>query len=186
MTGVAGRIDRLPPFEVNSQGLFPDRLRHQLTDIAISGKLNMVQQSWGINAMSIRKPSLAILLAANYLLVVVSAPLLHNHPLSWGKTHGSRGPARAEARLPCSCHHHGIQGRPHPTESPGEKAPAHCPSPHRDCPICQFLADSPIQPEDVPEEQWTALEFALPPLAPACPAVHVGHTWQSRAPPAVV
>ncbi len=135
--------------------------------------------------MSVRKRLFAILLATNYLFLTVVGSLLHHPSHVCGECNGHSG------AIPCALLEESCC-RPHETddhctrksEHSDEQMPANS-SEHQNCPICRFLANSPMIAGHVPDVTWTALEFATSPATPPPPIVHVRHVWQSRAPPAV-
>ncbi len=122
------------------------------------------------------KRTLAILLAANYLLAIVFVSRLHNH--------GVDGCCECAHTNCCPCNHRGHNTEHH--RSSEEDSSHGCPTDHQGCPACRLLAEKPIPVVAVVEVTSIPLEVELIQFTPRYSVIRILHIWQSRAPPAIV
>ncbi|MCE5267825.1 MAG: hypothetical protein LLG00_08055 [Planctomycetaceae bacterium] len=122
---------------------------------------------------------LSALVAAGYVLALVTAALVHNHS---GGDDGCCGVVSSEHREagdcgPRDCHHKHGEHR----SCPGSSERHRCQD--SKCAACQFLAEKPSLTTIVSAAWSAALVQTVVSSAPTRPSIDVFTAWQSRAPP---
>ncbi|MBN1395570.1 MAG: hypothetical protein JW959_11145 [Pirellulales bacterium] len=110
------------------------------------------------------------LVSFGYLLTITVSALFH--------THGDGGNARACRGESCAASHStdcGVPGE----ERPRPKSPGDC----EHCPVCQFLAQQPAPPAELPPPEIEAAVDEIVESAPVAAFLGATTAWWSRGPP---